>query len=143
MPAVSESQLKAVEESRLQMIDPKSHRAETEKIRAQILMIEKQILHVQTRSSGIPNLNSTSGMYATKKREILGIFPKSWTPLPSSSFHKNFTFRVVLWLRKPSKKERIDFVILFFIITKLIIGFVSDPIMLGMGAQDSWVTVGH
>ena len=50
---------------------------------------------------------------------------------------------VVLWLRKPSKKERIDFVILFFIITKLIIGFVSDPIMLGMGAQDSWVTVGH
>ena len=80
MPAVSESQLKAVEESRLQMIDPKSHRAETEKIRAQILMIEKQILHVQTRSSGIPNLNSTSETSATKKKlEIVGIFCRQFS----------------------------------------------------------------
>ena len=97
MPAVSESQLKAVEESRLQMIDPKSHRAETEKIRAQILMIEKQILHVQTRSSGIPNLNSTSETSATKKNWKLweffvDNFPKSWTPHGLPKFSQNFYF---------------------------------------------------
>ena len=109
MPAVSESQLKAVEESRLQMIDPKSHRAETEKIRAQILMIEKQILHVQTRSSGIPNLNSTSETSATKKNWKLweffvDIFPKSWTPHGLPKFSQNFYFLGSIMVREAVKK---------------------------------------